>query len=63
MAEGKNFELFDGTPLLMSNPSETHEQIASNIGANLKLAMDKRGCRTYQGRWRKSGRGIGTFSP
>jgi hypothetical protein len=21
MAEGKNFELFDGTPLLMSNPS------------------------------------------
>jgi Uma2 family endonuclease len=49
MAEGKNFELFDGTPLLMSNPSETHEQIASNIGANLKLAMDKRGCRTYQG--------------
>jgi Uma2 family endonuclease len=49
MAEGKNFELFDGTPLLMSNPGETHEQIASNIGANLKLAMDKRGCRTYQG--------------
>jgi Uma2 family endonuclease len=49
VAEGKNFELFDGTPLLMSNPSETHEQIASNIGANLKLAMDKRGCRTYQG--------------
>jgi Uma2 family endonuclease len=49
MAEGKNFELFDGTPLLMSNPNETHEQIASNIGANLKLAMDKRGCRTYQG--------------
>lgn len=50
VAEGKNFELFDGTPLLMSNPSETHEQTASNIGANLKLAMDKRGCRTYQGR-------------
>jgi Uma2 family endonuclease len=49
MAEGKNFELFDGVPLLMSNPGETHEQIASNIGANLKLAMDKRGRRTYQG--------------
>jgi Uma2 family endonuclease len=49
VAEGKNFELFDGRPLLMSNPNETHEQIASNIGANLKLAMDKRGCRTYQG--------------
>jgi Uma2 family endonuclease len=42
VAEGKNFELFDGTPLLMSNPNETNEQIASNIGANLKLAMDKR---------------------
>src|ERR1700682_537722 len=49
VAKGKKFELFDGRPLLMSNPSETHEQIASNIGANLKLAMDKRGCRTYQG--------------
>jgi Uma2 family endonuclease len=49
VAEGKNFELFDGSPLLMNNPNETHEQIASNIGANLKLAMDKRGCRTYQG--------------
>ena len=49
MAEGQNFELFDGVPLLMSNPGETHEQIAGNIGANLKLAMDKRGCRTYQG--------------
>ena len=49
VAEGKHFELFDGTPLLMSNPNETHDQIAANIGANLKLAMDKRGCRTYQG--------------
>jgi len=49
VADGKKFELFDGKPLLMSNPNETHEQIASNIGANLKLAMDKRGCRTYQG--------------
>jgi Uma2 family endonuclease len=33
----------------MVNPTETHEQIASNIGAPLKLAMDRRGCRTYQG--------------
>jgi len=24
VAEGKHFELLDGTPLLMSNPSETH---------------------------------------
>src|SRR3979490_3139551 len=34
---------------MMVNPTETHEQIASNIGAPLKLAMDRRGCRTYQG--------------
>jgi len=26
VAEGKHFELFDGTPLLMSNPSETHRR-------------------------------------
>jgi Uma2 family endonuclease len=34
---------------MMTNPTETHEQITSNIGAPLKLAMDPRGCRTYQG--------------
>jgi|ERR1700730_214417 Uma2 family endonuclease len=46
--EGDAFELFDGVPLLIDDPNETHEQIASNIGANLKLAMDERGCHTYQ---------------
>jgi Uma2 family endonuclease len=34
---------------MMVNPTQTHEQIAANIGAPLKLAMDRRGCRTYQG--------------
>jgi Uma2 family endonuclease len=34
---------------MMTNPTEMHEQIAGNIGAPLKLAMDPRGCRTYQG--------------
>jgi Uma2 family endonuclease len=34
---------------MMTNPTETHEQIAANIGAPLKRAMDARGCRTYQG--------------
>ena len=34
---------------MMTNPTEVHEQIAANIGAPLKLAMDARGCRTYQG--------------
>lgn len=43
------FELVDGVIIMMSNPTETHEQIASNIGAPLKLAMDARGCRTYLG--------------
>jgi Uma2 family endonuclease len=43
------FELVDGIIIMMSNPTETHEQIASNIGAPLKLAMDARNCRTYLG--------------
>jgi Uma2 family endonuclease len=48
-ADGWQFELVSGDILMMSNPTETHEQIAGNIGAPLKLAMDKRACRTYQG--------------
>lgn len=43
------FELVGGVIVMMTNPTETHEQIASNIGAPLKLAMDLRECRTYQG--------------
>jgi len=43
------FELVEGAIVMMTNPTETHEQIAANIGAPLKLAMDARGCRTYQG--------------
>ena len=43
------FELVEGVIVMMTNPTETHEQITSNIGAPLKLAMDPRGCRTYQG--------------
>jgi Uma2 family endonuclease len=41
------FELVDGAIVMMSNPTETHNQIANNINAPLKLAMDKRRCRTY----------------
>ena len=47
--EARDYELIDGEIVMMTNPTETHEQIASNIGARLKLAMDSRGCRTYQG--------------
>jgi Uma2 family endonuclease len=43
------FELVEGVIVMMTNPTETHEQIAANIGAPLKLAMDARGCRTFQG--------------
>jgi len=43
------YELVDGQIVMMTNPNQRHEQVASNIGAHLKIAMDKRGCRTYQG--------------
>jgi len=33
----------------VTNPTEVHEQIAGNIGAPLKVAMDPTGCRVYQG--------------
>ena len=46
---GESAELVEGAIIMMTNPTETHEQIAGNIGAPLKLAMDARGCRTYQG--------------
>lgn len=48
-ADIAQFELVDGVIVMMTNPTETHEQIASNIGAPLKLAMDARQCRSYQG--------------
>lgn len=44
-----DYELIDGVIVIMTNPTETHEQITSNLGASLKLAMDRRGCRTCQG--------------
>jgi Uma2 family endonuclease len=43
------FELVEGVVVNDDEPTETQEQIAANIGAPLKLAMDARGCRTYQG--------------
>ena len=48
-ADDAVYELVDGQIVMMTNPDQRHEQIASNIGARLKLAMDARGCRTYQG--------------
>jgi Uma2 family endonuclease len=49
LADDIEYELIDGELAMMVNPTQTHEQIASNIDAPLKLAMDRRGCRTYQG--------------
>jgi Uma2 family endonuclease len=49
LVDDREFELVNGEFAMMVNPTETHEQIASNIGPPLKLAMDRRGCRTYQG--------------
>jgi Uma2 family endonuclease len=49
LLDDREFELVNGELAMMVNPTETHEQIAGNIGAPLKLAMDRRGCRTYQG--------------
>ena len=43
------WELVAGRIVAMTNPTEAHEQIAANIGAPLKLAMDAKGCRAYQG--------------
>jgi Uma2 family endonuclease len=48
-ADAALWELVAGRIVMMTNPSENHEQIAANIGAPLKLAMDLRNCRTYQG--------------
>lgn len=48
-ADSALWELVAGRIVMMTNPSENHEQIAANIGAPLKLAMDRRNCRTYQG--------------
>ena len=44
-----DYELIEGQIVMMTNPNRRHEHIVSNIGARLKLAMDARGCRTYQG--------------
>lgn len=48
-ADAALFELVEGEIAMMTNPTEVHQQIAANIRAPLKLAMDARGCRTYQG--------------
>ena len=47
--DSTQWELVAGRIVARSNPNERHEQIASNLGAPLKLAMDTQECRTYLG--------------
>jgi Uma2 family endonuclease len=44
-----SYELVDGVIVMMSNPTEIHEEIVGNIAAPLKVAMTKRNCRTFIG--------------
>ena len=48
-ADDTAFELIDGQIVLLDDSNQRHEQIKANLGKKLKGAMDKRGCRTYQG--------------
>lgn len=43
------WELIRGRIVMMTNPSENHEQIVGNLFAPLKLAMNAAGCRAYAG--------------
>lgn len=47
--DARLYELVDGVIVMMSNPTEAHEQIAANISSPLKVATDKQNCRTYIG--------------
>lgn len=47
--ESSRYELIDGEIVMMTNPTRRHEKIVGNMGARLKLAMDKRGCQSFQG--------------
>jgi Uma2 family endonuclease len=48
-ADPRLYELVNFDIIMMSNPTEAHEKIASNIGGPLNLHMSARGCHTYQG--------------
>jgi Uma2 family endonuclease len=47
--DGSLWELVAGRIVAMTNPSEVHEKIASNIGAPLAMAMNPKGRHVYQG--------------
>ena len=47
--DARLYELVEGVIVMMSNPTEAHEQIVANISSPLKVTTDKRQCRTYIG--------------
>jgi Uma2 family endonuclease len=47
--DGSLWELVAGRIVAMTNPTEVHEKIATNIGAPLATAMNPKGCHVYQG--------------
>jgi Uma2 family endonuclease len=48
-ADGRPWELVAGRIVGMTNPSQAHEQIVSNIGIRLKAAADRRRCQVFFG--------------
>lgn len=42
-------ELLDGVIVMMTAPTRRHEKIVGRIGGRLSLAMEKRGCQSFQG--------------
>ena len=47
--DARLYELVGGVIVMMSNPTEIHEEIVGNIAAPLKAAMTERNCRTFIG--------------
>ena len=45
----RGWELVEGRIVAMTNPSRRHGQIVANLGAPLKIAMDRRNCSVYFG--------------
>lgn len=65
--DARLYELIGGVVTMMTNPTRRHEKIVMNIGARLKLAMDRRGCSTFLGGMRvqreTSGIGLDKLKP
>ncbi|NJO56276.1 MAG: Uma2 family endonuclease [Rhodospirillales bacterium] len=47
--DDRRYELIDGDIVMMTNPSNRHEDVVRNIGDKLSPAMTRRGCQTFRG--------------